>query len=153
MKSNIVTHAMPSTWVMIARTRKGDPVWRAHNKGRPFILTDGDILQQVRLSLFWWWRWWPSRTRFLEEPYLDYGQVASAVELSRIILGALRHGPVYLVRGFLQSRARKILTTRQNALAALRWMEGFGMVFTERDVAGEHVEIDLDTETTEKLRR
>lgn len=131
--------------VMVGRTPEGDPVWR-HAGGQPFIIEHGEEMQ-----FLWWrwnWCWWTFRR--LPEPHLTYGQVATANEKSKIILRALRNGPIHLEKGFLKGRNGKILTTKAISRVVLHWLEGCGVVLTKEKLKSGRIRIDIDVEATNK---
>ena len=97
---------------MIARTRKGDPVWRTNKKGRPFLLEEDGQTKKPLLRLLWRWRLWPSKLHHLPEPHLTYSQVALAHVKAKKVLQALQKGPIRMDQGFLKSYSNKILMTR-----------------------------------------
>ena len=142
----------PQTTMMIARTDKGDPVWQTDGKGRPFIIDHKDGQTIIPVGRFWRWKWWPlkGRVRMLPEPHLSWHQVANANEKGKIILKALRNGPIYVEKGFLKGRDRKILTTRAVTGVVLHWLEGCGVVFTKRPLKDGRIQIDIDVEATNK---
>ena len=134
---------------MVARTKKGDPVWQTNRKGRPFILESNGVTKRP-LGPLWWWRWWPSSLRRLPMPHLTYSQVAVANEKSKDILRALRAGPIYLERGFLKGRNNRIITTKAVSRIVLHWLEGVGVVLTRRELRDGRIELDINVEETNK---
>lgn len=141
------------TSMMIARTFKGDPVWRTDHgnglQGRPFIIAeDGETMKP--LGFLWWWKGPGAKLHFLPKPYLSYRQVAIAQAKSKIILSALRNGPIYMVKGFLKSRSGKVLTTRAISRTVLYWMEGCGIELIKEELKNGRTKIDIDVEATRK---
>ena len=139
---------------MIARTHDGDPVWRTDfgkgPKGRPFIIDGKDGKTIKPLGFFWWLPIPGRRLRFLPKPHLTYTQVAAAQAKSKVILAALRKGPITLDRGFLKSRSGKILGTKKISAIVIYWMEGCGIVFTKEHRKSGKIVIDIDVEATRK---
>ncbi len=139
--------------MMIGRTKLGDPVWHMTDGLRPFVI-DPKTKVVRRMGLLWRRvylkrlpkRWLPFRP--LPKPHLNYGQVATATELSSIILGALRNGPIFLVKGFLKGRDGRILTTRTISEVVLHWLSGCGVVLLRRELPDGRTEIDVDAEAT-----
>lgn len=134
---------------MIARSKRGEPIWQTNRKGRPFII-EPDGITKRNVGAFWWWPWGPSKLRHLPKPHLTYTQVAVANEKSKLILRALRNGPIYLEKGFLKGRDGKIITTKSISRIVLHWLEGCGVVLKRTPMRGGRVMLDIDVDATNK---
>ena len=134
---------------MIARSALGEPIWQTNHKGRPFII-EPDGVTKRNVGAFWWWPWWPSKLRRLPAPHLSYTQVAVANEKSKLILRALRRGPIYLEKGFLKGRDNKIITTKSVSRIVLHWLEGCGVVLTRKTLRDGRILLDIDVDATDK---
>ena len=135
---------------MIGQTVDCDPVWRTNNKGRPFLIVDGDKMKKLRWPFPRLWKWgWGYIP--CPKPHLTWAQVANANERGQKLLKQLRNGPIYEKKGFLYNRAGKVIMTRAIAQIVLHWMEGLGWVLTRE--AGDKkgfTKVDVDVEASLK---
>ncbi len=132
---------------MVARTKAGDPVWQTGGSGPLFVIGADRVMRRLK----WVWPFaWPRRWQLnrLAEAHLNFDQVQVVTEKSRIIMEALKAGPLRERGGVWYNRAGRPVMTRAMSGVVEHWLSGCGVVFTRRPIGKNQWEIDLDVDAT-----
>ncbi len=120
---------------MVARTKAGDPVWQTGGSGPLFVSGADRVMRRLK----WVWPFaWPRRWQLnrLAEAHLNFDQVQVVTEKSRIIMEALKAGPLRERGGVWYNRAGRPVMTRASANGKKPMMIAVGLILAAGAIYG-----------------